>query len=175
METGMRPAGRLITKKAMLIWAGACLAGIVWSVTLKTMLPLGPQDPQADRKGEPTAAAAWSAEGRAHLECAVLTQARLTGANLRGAVLAGASLAGAHLDRAHLVGADLTSACLVGADLRGANFAAACLTGANLDGAELAGARYDQRTAWPAGFDLVQHGAQRILWSQAMDVRAMKS
>ena len=149
------------------IWASACLAGIVWSGTVLTTWPSGQRDQYADRADEPVVAAAWSAEGRAHMECAVLTQARLTGADLRGAALAGASLAGAHLAGAHLaqadlVGADLTAACLVGADLRGANLISACLTRANLDGAELAGARYDGHTEWPAGFNPAQHGARRI-------------
>jgi uncharacterized protein YjbI with pentapeptide repeats len=164
METWRRPEEKLMTTKALSIWTGACLAAIVWSGAIQTTLPAGPR---ADRAGDAAVAAARSTGGSAHLECAVLMQARLTGANLRGAALAGASLAaahlaGAHLDQADLVGADLTSACLVGADLRGANLAAACLTRANLDGAALAGARYDQRTEWPTGFNPAAHGARRI-------------
>ncbi|MBF4995877.1 pentapeptide repeat-containing protein [Nocardia sp. BSTN01] len=54
------------------------------------------------------------------------------------------------MDSARLAGADLTGVRLTGtklADLVGAN-----LTGALLTGADLTGVKYDDRTAWPAGF-----------------------
>jgi hypothetical protein len=167
METGMPVVGRWMTTKAVSIWTGACLAGLVLRVVSPTPLPTSSRLAARGARLSTTltAASGPAAAERAHLEGAVLMQARLTGADLRGAAPGGAylnaaHLAGAHLEQADLAGADLAAACLVGADLRGANLASARLTGANLDGAVLAGAVYDEGTQWPAGFRPAQHGAQ---------------
>jgi uncharacterized protein YjbI with pentapeptide repeats len=87
-----------------------------------------------------------------------LLRANLKGTNLDGATLSGSYLAWADLSEATLKGADLGDADLAGAglveaDLSGANLCGTNLTRADLSGVKLAGASYDQRTAWPEGFE----------------------
>jgi Pentapeptide repeats (8 copies) len=85
-------------------------------------------------------------------------RANLKATNLSGTTLSGAYLAWADLSEATLKGADLGDADLAGAglveaDLSGANLCGTNLTRADLSGVKLAGASYDQRTAWPEGFE----------------------
>ena len=94
-------------------------------------------------------------------------RANLKGTNLDGANLNGAYLAWAYLSEATLKGADLGDADLAGvglveADLSGANLCGTNLTRADLSGVKLAGASYDQRTAWPEGFELQDSGAEHL-------------
>ena len=94
----------------------------------------------------------------AQLNSANLVGATLCGANLTGAGLHGAALRGANVRGAILHDADLRRADLRDADFSWADFAEADLRGTQLDGASLGearlrGARYDERTAFPSGFD----------------------
>jgi Pentapeptide repeats (8 copies) len=77
-----------------------------------------------------------------------LNQANLGGADLQGASFVHAELYDAGLQDAQLQGADLRSAELEGANLRGAQ-----LQEANLARSRLREARYNNKTAWPDGFD----------------------
>ena len=52
-----------------------------------------------------------------------------------------------------LTGANLSGADLSDADLSNADLCDANLRGADLSGASLLNTAYDDRTAWPAGFD----------------------
>ena len=107
-----------------------------------------------------------------------------SGADLLGARLVRAPLAGADLRKADLRAADLRKANLRGARLDEANLDGALLQGTdlrgtNLDdrrgtpdyvlpvitpppGASVFDAKYDDRTQWPAGFDVVSAGAVRV-------------
>jgi uncharacterized protein YjbI with pentapeptide repeats len=99
----------------------------------------------------------------AYLARCDLSDAMLTSSNFRYAYLFRANLAQAYLPDAELQSANLSCANLQDADLVGANFECATLAHANLQGADLGranlenvvmdGAVYDDKTAWPAGFD----------------------
>jgi Kef-type K+ transport system membrane component KefB len=111
----------------------------------------------------------------ANLSGANLENANLSGANLENANLESANLRRARLKRtnlhhtnvqdADLSGADLESAEVVDADLRGASLDEANLRWVNLHGSRLQGAslqevRFNRRTTWPAGFELLPAGRE---------------
>jgi uncharacterized protein YjbI with pentapeptide repeats len=83
--------------------------------------------------------------------------ATVKGANLNGASFKGADLTGIDLRDVIAEGADFTDAILRNADLRMSS-----LKDATLIGADLTGAAYDDRTVWPAGFDPVKAGAEKL-------------
>ncbi|GAA3646297.1 pentapeptide repeat-containing protein [Streptomyces chitinivorans] len=99
----------------------------------------------------------------AELTASVLRSTRLTGADLRGALLIEAELedtdlTGADLREANLCRASAPRASFRRADLRMADLRGADLSGADLREARLEGARVNDRTRWPEGFDVSDHG-----------------
>ncbi|MBT7095797.1 DUF4440 domain-containing protein, partial [Candidatus Poribacteria bacterium] len=91
----------------------------------------------------------------ANLVGATLYSANLTGAGLHGTTLRGANARGAILQEADLRRADLRDGDFSWADFAEADLRGTQLAGASLAEARLRGARYDERTAFPAGFDPV--------------------
>ena len=88
---------------------------------------------------------------------AALSGADLTGADLRGfggrdADFSGAKLVDADLWEGRFLRGDFTAADLTRANLTAADLCGADLTGATLTDANLSRTRFDQNTAWPAGF-----------------------
>ena len=107
------------------------------------------------------------AEGLVCME-ASFREANLDGADLYWIIAAGAIFDAANLQRTIMRGGNLTDASFIAANLTNADLSednvggATDLRGANLETAELMGtnfrgARYDQRTAFPKGFDPRDH------------------
>jgi hypothetical protein len=97
------------------------------------------------------------------LRHANLARAVMRGVDLRDSDLQDADLREAWMDRAQLTGANLSGtylqdatfneAVLEHADLTGADLRGAIFHDARLEGADLNDAKWDDTTAWPAGFD----------------------
>ena len=103
---------------------------------------------------------------RASLRGCELTGADFSRASLRRANLSDSALMSARFDFADMSGANLSNSDLSGASLVETNLWNADLRGANLRAAgamsmaNIRGAIFDQRTAWPEGFDPVLAGAK---------------
>jgi len=110
---------------------------------------------------------------KATLLRSILREARLAGANLQqsrgeNAGLQSADLTGANLSKATFDHANFSKANLTGAIFKQASLKFAILSGANLTQADLAGAKfertqYDEKTQWPAGFEV----SLDMLWAGA--------
>lgn len=99
----------------------------------------------------------------AKLAGANLQQARCENAGLQSADLTGADLSKAKLDHANFSKANLTGAILKQASLKFAILSGANLTEAELTGAKFERTQYDEKTVWPAGFEV----SLDMLWAGA--------
>ena len=103
-------------------------------------------------------------QGDRNFQKADLSGVNLSGLDLRESDFRGADLYGTQLVDSLLCRADFREgANLEHADLTGADLSEADLRGATLDGAQLEsvfaqGALYDEKTAFPVGFDIVKAG-----------------
>jgi uncharacterized protein YjbI with pentapeptide repeats len=94
---------------------------------------------------------------------AVISELQLTNAKACGSIFRNCDMTVGHFEGADFTGADFSGAKMLDTHFEGCNLCGAIMLGTEIESSIFTGAKFDKHTAWPDGFNPLEHGAIEVV------------